>query len=357
MTRSSPGVAEKRGGLPGIAGRLPPEERFWKRYSPHHEFPLSSATSAALHVLVLALLLAIAWVAVKLGAGEESRPIPVTAVYVGGGDGREKGGPGPGSGGETSLPEDRATNPEAGKPAAGVELPDLNPGQAAPPPPTFTDKNGRPMPAAAGKALKALDALERDAQDKLMRGLGDSKDKGGPGAGGGDRPGLGPNKGPGDGPGTGKLTRRQQRQLRWHMTFTTQSGEDYLRQLGGIRPGSGAILAVPVGEKRYRVLRDLGQRPATGEVEDLARLKQICWVDDRPESVAGLARALGIPTPPAFIALFPPKLEEHLADLEKARLEQDFPGRTEDDIDETHFVVVPSAEGYEARLVSVSVKR
>jgi hypothetical protein len=357
MTRSSPDIAEKRGGLPGVTGRLPPEERFWKRYSPHHEFPLSSATSVALHVLILVLLLVIAWVAVKLGVGEESRPILVTAVTVGGGDGREKGGPGPGDGGEANLPEDRATNPEAGKPA-GVELPDLNPGQAAPPPmPKFTEKDGRPVPAPAGQAQKTLDALERDAQDKLKGGLRDSKDKGGPGTEVGDRPGLGRKKGPGDGPGTGKLTQQQKRRLRWNMTFNTQSGEDYLRQLRGIRPGRGAILAVPAGDKRYRLFRDLGQHPATGEVEDRASLQGISWVDDKPESVAGLARALGIPTPPKFIALFPPELEEHLAGLENARLKQDFPGRTEDDIEWTRFVVVPSMDGYEARLFSLDLKR
>ena len=35
------------------AGPAPFEEPFWQRYSPHHEFPLSSATSIALHMLAL----------------------------------------------------------------------------------------------------------------------------------------------------------------------------------------------------------------------------------------------------------------------------------------------------------------
>ena len=38
------------------APRLPPEERFWKRYSPHHEFTLSSASSAVVHLLALGIL-------------------------------------------------------------------------------------------------------------------------------------------------------------------------------------------------------------------------------------------------------------------------------------------------------------
>ena len=347
MTRSSPGVAEQRVGFPGAAGRLPPEERFWKRYSPHHEFPLSSVTSVALHVLVVVLLLLVAWVAVKLRLDDEGRPLPVFAVTVGDGGRGEKGnGPGPGNGDGANLPEDRGASPEAQKPMPGIELPELNPGEAAPLQlPKFADKDGRPLTVRPGEAEKALQALERDAHGILFRSLGGGKGDKGAGDGGAD------------GPGKGKLTQRQKRLLRWSMTFNTDSGEDYLRQLRGIRPGGGAILAIPEGEKRYRVIRDLSRRPATGEVEDLARIHRLYWEDDRPESVAGLARALGIPAPPAFFALFPPELEEHLADLEKARLDRDFLGRTEDDIAETRFVVVPAADGYEARVVSVSLKR
>ena len=35
---------------------VPPEERFWKRYSPNHEFPLSSASSALMHLCALGIL-------------------------------------------------------------------------------------------------------------------------------------------------------------------------------------------------------------------------------------------------------------------------------------------------------------
>src|SRR5437868_11522998 len=34
---------------------VPPDEQFWKRYSPHYEFPLSSVSSFALHLLVVGL--------------------------------------------------------------------------------------------------------------------------------------------------------------------------------------------------------------------------------------------------------------------------------------------------------------
>jgi hypothetical protein len=196
MTRSSPGIAEHRVGLPGAAGRLPPEERFWRRYSPHHEFPLSSATSVALHVLVVVLLLLVAWVAVKLRLDEGTTPLPVIAVTVGDG-GRGEKAPGPGNGDGANLPEDREASPEVRKPMPGVELPELNPGEAAPVRlPKFADKDGRPVPARTRQAEEALRALERDAHDVLFRSLGGPRGDGKPG---------GPD---GDGVAKGKLTQR-----------------------------------------------------------------------------------------------------------------------------------------------------
>ena len=36
---------------------VPPDEKFWKRYSPHNEAPLSGISSFALHLLAIPLLL------------------------------------------------------------------------------------------------------------------------------------------------------------------------------------------------------------------------------------------------------------------------------------------------------------
>src|SRR5262249_25503504 len=46
---------------------VPPDETIWQRYSPHHEFPLSSVTSVTLHILVIVLLGLLGWIAIKLG--------------------------------------------------------------------------------------------------------------------------------------------------------------------------------------------------------------------------------------------------------------------------------------------------
>jgi hypothetical protein len=135
------------------------------------------------------------------------------------------------------------------------------------------------------------------------------------------------------------------------MTFNTQNGDDYLNQLRDVKPGKGAILAIPAGNGQYEVIEDLAKRPAQGQIKDIGTIKRISWVDDKPESVAGLARALGIAPPQFFIAFFPQELENELA-----RLERDYQGRNEDDIEETRFVVERAADGYHARVVAQTPK-
>src|SRR5260221_8490553 len=78
---------------------VPPEEKFWQRYSPHNEAPLSGVSSFAFHVLVIPLLLLIAWVASKVNEDDEKRSLPVDVVRVnfsGGGGSKQGVGPGPG---------------------------------------------------------------------------------------------------------------------------------------------------------------------------------------------------------------------------------------------------------------------
>src|SRR5579884_3305860 len=80
-------------------GKVLPEEQFWQRYSPHHEFPLSSTASVALHILVLAFLSVAAWAALYF-FGDDTKPPDVSAVVVDSGGGGSKNGVenGPGSG-------------------------------------------------------------------------------------------------------------------------------------------------------------------------------------------------------------------------------------------------------------------
>jgi WD40 repeat protein/biopolymer transport protein ExbD len=142
------------------------------------------------------------------------------------------------------------------------------------------------------------------------------------------------------GQGVSQVPPRQQRQLRWTLIFDTKDGNDYLKQLNGL----GAFLAIPGPDGKHFVIRDLMKRPVEMKEEDLAGIDRIFWVDDRPESVQGLARALGLPrTPEHIAAFFPPRLERELLDKETAR-----PGGpvSEDRIAETRFKIVRRGDQY-----------
>jgi hypothetical protein len=345
MPAPTPATSPTRAGSLVAAERLPPEERFWKRHSPHHEFPLSSATSMGLHALILFLLIVAGWVAYKLGIGAETRPAEVTPVVIDSGGGRRTGVEGKTGDGGAPLPEAVENPVEPPKPpsAENVKAPEVGPPDGL----HFRPKDnttGRPVQIGGDKLGQLLQGLDEMAHVKLGND--------GPAA-----PGNGPGKtggpgGPGDRPGK-KATKREARVLRWSMNFSTQNGDDYLRQLKDIRPGSGAILAVPTNDGQFEVLRDLSQRPAAGKVEDLKDMKRIFWMDDKPDSVAGLARALGIKAPPYFVAFFPSELEDELVRLEREKTN----GAREEDIEETRFEVVRADTGYKPRVVSVRVKK
>src|SRR5437868_8661124 len=62
---------------------MPPEERFWKTYSPHYELPLSSGVSITLHVLIIGLLLLTPFLIVRPPAP----PVSLDLVEIEGGSG------------------------------------------------------------------------------------------------------------------------------------------------------------------------------------------------------------------------------------------------------------------------------
>src|SRR5438552_15844246 len=68
------------------------EPRFWTRYSPHHEFPLSAATSFFTHVLALGVigLILTGFLGNLLGSGNRS-PVPVGVITLAEGSGGQEG--------------------------------------------------------------------------------------------------------------------------------------------------------------------------------------------------------------------------------------------------------------------------
>src|SRR3954470_10070151 len=73
--------------------RVPPEEKFWKRYSPHGEAPLSLAGSFGLHLLCVGgLLLFGAYLASLFIDSTANLPVtPVRLLIPGGGGGSKHG--------------------------------------------------------------------------------------------------------------------------------------------------------------------------------------------------------------------------------------------------------------------------
>jgi hypothetical protein len=329
--------------------RVPPDDTIWKRYSPHHEAPLSFVGSAALHLVVLGLLILYV---VVLVAWFKSQPVnlPIETVHMGGGGGNPKGkGDGPGIG---ELGKEVVGNPQEGDPKS------VEPEVVQRPPLTLQEANTIKQEFANDPAAdrlvyseqgKMLARLDKEVRDKLREGVNPGAGKGGVGEGGGKGTGEGKKSGPGQGDGK-MLNEREQRMLRWTMSFNTRNGQDYLNQLRYL----GAIVAVPTGDGRDYKTCDLTKGPPYELVnDDLSNIKRIYWVDDKPSSVRSLMGALGVGSNPShFVAFMPEELEKRLS-----RMEQQYRGLPEDKIYETKFDCFKGPDGkYDVRVTAQTPK-
>jgi hypothetical protein len=335
-------------------GLLPPDEKFWKRHSPHGEAPLSLAGSVALHVLAGGVLLLFALYLASLFV-RSNRSLPVEAVQVvpgKGAPGGAAGKDGPGGPGEPvpDLPggEDRAG------PDDPAPLPALKPAEEKSINERF-DASSAPL-IRDSKVGRLLEKMSRTTSGLKLGQVAPGRAGGAPGGpGAAKKPGPG---GPGDGPGGGKLTltKRQKRMLRWDMLFTARSALEYLNQLRDL----GAILAFPVEgrEGQYRLVRDL--RPGAPLLdEDVSKLDRIFWYDENPQSVRDVVAALRLPISPPrlFVAFMPEALEKTLFDTEKRYVENVRREKFDEDrITKTKFRVVPTARGYRPELISVTMR-
>jgi hypothetical protein len=329
----------------------PPDDKFWIRYSQHHELPLSGVGSFTIHALLLGVLTLASlfgWFAL-LGLNKDSLPVDAISVRAGGGGDPAGISSGPGGKGNPLVenietPKDDPNVPPYSGPALTevpraqvdpIEFPDL-----------AKDPEGQRFIDKKNLALSALSKINRDAREQMMNGVAGDRGQGGSGKDGGKDAGKDKGKGDGKGEGKGKiLTKREKRVLRWVMTFETLDGNDYARQLDAL----GAILGVPESNGQYRIIRDLKARPARGEIEDLNKIERIFWVDDKPKSVIPLAEALQLnPPPPHIVAFFPRKFEQELL-----RLELSYHRWKEEDIQETQFVIKKdrSANTYKPQVV------
>jgi len=346
---------------------LPPEEQFWKRYSPHNEAPLSLTGSLALHALVIGgLVLGGIYLASIMFKAE--RKIPVEAVRLppgGGGDKaaqtQDKGGGG--GGGKAKAPDapkeagdDEENLPGVDKIERRQALTDVEHKDVVV---KFDPKDVEFIEASdTGKALARLEGVLQDKL-RLATGGAGAKGDGGTGDGGGTGTGSGKGKGAGTGDGKATLTQREKRMLRWNMKFTATTGPEYVAQLRAL----GAILAIPVvdgAEPEFRLIRDL-RAPAKLLNEDISKIQRIYWIDDKPRSVKDVLDALGVfppgGMPSRFVAFMPEELENDLFKMERHYVEKVLKRRFDEDrIIETHFRVVPTAKGYRPELNTVLMK-
>ena len=115
----------------GVASKkapMPPDEKFWKRYSPHHEAPLSGVTSLVLHIMIPCLI-AIYFFIFSKYLQEANKPIPLGVVAIGepnaGGGGNPDGVAG-GADKEAVPPETQLNNtpePPAPVPTEPLKVP------------------------------------------------------------------------------------------------------------------------------------------------------------------------------------------------------------------------------------------
>lgn len=346
---------------PGAAavnpGPVPPEEQFWKRYSPHNEAPLSGVTSFGLHVLAILLMLLIAFVYSKLHLDDENKPVPVDVVRLDleGGGGGAKNGSGPGPGGTEPSPMETGSatdeNPKKDKPPPLDDL-KLPPAKVEGIRTEFDNDPTALLIMKEGNAqINALAKLQDDVRQSLRKNVNPSAGRGGPGTGGGKDTGPGMGEGAGRGDGKAKLNQREKRVLRWAMTFNTLNGTDYANQLQGL----GAIIALPIDAKRFRVIRNL-KDASTGKEEDISSINRIYWVDDKPQSVHSLCTALQVPVPAFFVAFFPGTLETKLLQKELDFMQKRYGRRNEDEIHETKFDVVKTGANYDVTVRSVTLR-
>src|SRR5437660_1525667 len=153
---------------------VPPDEKFWQRYSPHHELPLSSVTSFTLHFLVIAFLALAVIFAPRLGLMSKENRVSVEGVQVGGLGGGETGvGAGPGSESRAedieNVPEPNEKSKMSPGPIGQINVPPTskNPVDLA----NLKSADGSQAIEAGKQAIQKLESVSKDAGSKKVVGL------------------------------------------------------------------------------------------------------------------------------------------------------------------------------------------
>jgi len=334
---------------------LPPDEKFWQRYSPHYEMPLAGMASVLAHALIFGILFVSGLIALMNWRGEASRPPNMDVIQIeGGGIGLDDpGGGGFGDGKEAGpmsdgqpiletkenssepLPQNAATLTEL--PKVELEVPDLSTD------PTQTDSAnvmetlmnvGKEADVQAKKEVIApkMPGPSTGGTKKGEGGLGKGQGKG-VGSGIGPGSGLGrPGTGKGTGPGGKPATRQQILANRWRFDLSGDAHQ-HAEKLAEI----GVTVGLLDPRSNFLVVQDVKQRPVRLRTENLAKYKDaVTWFNRQPQSLQGLQRELGLPFMPQAVVLLLPKDREEVIAAEEARFAQQ-QGRSPEMVNATWF--------------------
>lgn len=300
---------------------LPPDEKFWERYSPHHELPLASMTSFFMHGLVIGIMvLGAFWYLFERESDSHKPPSMDVVQLVGGGDGSEGASGEPGLPGEaapreftptpmstpTEVPSEANANLKEAQ-AAEFIIPEVGPME---PKSNVEDLLAELGKDAANQAKK--EAVPQKPATIVMPGTGKPKGVGGLGGTGGGpgRGSQGTGTGVGGFPGGRKATKAEIYAWRWRFDLTG-SGKEHAEKY--LAMGVTVALRGPTGN--YLFVGDLRRRPVDLTPGNLAKFKDaVKWQNTKPESLHALAKELQLPfVPDQVIILLPRDREEKMA--------------------------------------------
>jgi hypothetical protein len=305
-----------------------PEERFWKRYSPHHECSLASATAIFAHAVTVGVL-AIGGIAVLFAEGREpTRPPDMSSVSIdthGTSDFRD--------GGRPKLPgEPDGTAKETESPWLDGDRGVPDPGQdddLPPLPRSSLELRAASAAASHDDVIPQLTKIGKDAEKRSnvpdISGSSAGPKKTGTGGGPKGNRGEGGTGGPGREGGPVGSPRAQAEQevkaRRWQFDLSGLPRE-HAEKIDK----TGVILAVPdpkAGDVDPRsapllLITDLKRRPAEIQAARAGQFADsVKWYNVSRDSVNGLAEELKLPfMPRCFILLLPKDRETKMAQAE-----------------------------------------
>jgi hypothetical protein len=334
---------------------VPPEQRFWERYSPHGEARFSGLSSFVLHAAIIGPLLILGWFGISFGAPPPDPALKAVRLLEEPGGGGKPGGvkDGPAGGARESGETESGGSPlgDPDPPDPKLTLTEIKDVGAVLPDAYKTDPVVQARIKAGDSRMLVYSRVDKQVTDALNAGVRAGQGKAGTGTGGGAGDGVGPGVGSGRGEGNTSLTEREKRLFRWKIDFgqrwssDPQAVQNYMQTLEGL----GAFVALPAapGSRQFRIIRKLLQKPVQFTNETLSQTECLYWYEQNQQVVRDVTNYLGLPPSAGYIILLPQFREKEMSEAERK-----FKGARPSDIFETRFKVSREGGGYKVDVMS-----